>query len=217
MDPVTHRVTVRLHDQPGHLPAPADFAVPYFADGCPEQIPDWPASDGRYTHPHQDTVCPGCLPTARLHAHISDPFPAPANQPMIYFLGAAPTAPDVRDTAGGRSDLLRLLHAAGFTRAGWLPLPGFDRPFVADHPAAGTRVILDVHGVELYLRDPDTGRPFHVFAGPRIDLPLLHAALTAGGHPACDISAPTVPVLPARPARRTIFDRGQRRGPDHHR
>ncbi len=196
--PVTHRVAVRLHDPPSHLFAPAGFAVPYLPDGCPEQIPDWPAADGRYTHPHRDTVCPACLPTARRHADISDPFSVPADQPMIYLLGSARTAPEVRDTAGGHPDLRGLLHAAGFTRAGRLPLPGFDNPFVADHPA-GSRVILDVHGVEMYLRDPDTGRPFHVFAGPRIDLPLLHAALTAGGYPAVTVATPTVPARPPAP------------------
>ncbi|MCK9921301.1 hypothetical protein MXD61_05190 [Frankia sp. AgPm24] len=193
MSQVTHRVAVRPRAQPDPLSAPAGYALPYLPGGCPADFATWPARDGRYPGPHLATVCPTCLPTHRQHADVSAPFPVPPHHPMISFAGPTSTPPHRHDTAGGNPDLLHLLTSAGFVRAGWLPLPGFDEPFVADHPADHSRAILDIDGIQLYLHEPDTGRPFHVHAGPRVNLAVVHAALTCAGHSTPAIATPPLP------------------------
>lgn len=179
---IRHRVAVRPHDRPAYLFAPAGYALPYLPGGCPADFGDWPQRDGVYTGPHRSSVCPTCLPTHRELAEVSDPFTVPAQHPLIYFLGPTRTAPDTQDHAGGNPDLLHLLSTVGFTRAGWLPLPGLDDTFVFDHPTDHTRVILHAAGMAFHLFEPDTGRPFHILAGPRVDDVITRAALDAGGY-----------------------------------
>ncbi|WP_220386609.1 hypothetical protein [Frankia sp. ArI3] len=197
MDPIRYRVAISPYGTPTSPELATVYATPYFPDGCPDHMPNWPASDGHYA-PHITAVCPGCLPAARLDVNVSDPFPAPAASPMIYALASPAPAP-TPDTTRHDPALLRLLRGAGFTRMAWLPLLGFPDPcvFVADHPTGHTRITLHSLGLEFHLRTPD-GEPLQGCLGPHIDLAILTTALRSTGY-ATPVPNPNVgkPSLPA--------------------
>ncbi|KDA41073.1 hypothetical protein E0F15_01455 [Frankia sp. B2] len=178
MNPPTHRVAIHPHHQLTGPDTAVGYTLPYLPDGCPDDLEGWPARDGQYPGPHQNTVCPTCLPTHRHHADVCNPFPVPTPTPMIYALESAPQLAD------GGHDLLHLLRAAGFTRLAWLPLAGYSDPyvFVADHPTDHSRIILDRHGLEFHPRDPATGGPFHDVLGPRTDLAAVTTVPRSAGH-----------------------------------
>jgi len=196
MDPHMHRirVTLRPHDQPPGPYTPTAFALPHLPDGCPADMADWPARDGRYTGPHTVTVCPTCLPRHRRHATVSDPRPVPTDTPMIY----AVEGPDA--TCSDEHPLLALLRGAGLDRMAFLPLPGLDDDYVlvADHPARGSRATVHSLGIDLHLARPDgTGR-VHIRIGPRIDPTAVIDALHTTGHPIIrpPRATPSLPPLP---------------------
>ncbi len=204
MDPVRYRVAIRPYGTPTSPDLATVYATPYFPDGCPDHMPDWPASDGHYA-PHLTAVCPDCLTAARLDVDVSDPFPAPTSSPMIYALASPALTPD---TTHHHPALLRLLRGAGFTRMAWLPLLGFPDPcvFVADHPTRRSRITLHSLGLEFHLRTPD-GEPLQGCLGPHIDLAILTTALRSTGY-ATPVPGPNVgrPSLPAGARRITDIE-----------
>ncbi|TCJ34524.1 hypothetical protein [Parafrankia sp. BMG5.11] len=174
------RVAVRPHtDDPRRAECP-EFSVPYLADGCPQNEPRWSRLDGVYG-PHEGTVCPACLPRWRRTADISDPYPdlLHPRSPRVILLEPTPAAAPAR---GVSLDLATCLDEAGFTRAGWLPLPGVPRTFVWDHPDDHTRVILHAFGVEFHLRRPGSGQRFHTSLGRRFSPVRLRRLLAEGGY-----------------------------------
>ncbi|WP_018640244.1 hypothetical protein [Parafrankia elaeagni] len=196
MDLVRLRVAVRPHTDDPHRAERPEFSVPYLPDGCPVVEPRWSPIDGVYS-PHQGTVCPDCLPRWRRDADVSDPYPnlLPSGSPLVILLETAP-AP----ARGVSLELATCLDEAGFTRAGWLPLPGLEDTFVWDHPADATRVILHAGGLEFHLRRPGTHRRFHAHLGPRFGPVQLRVLLADGGyHPDTDSTPPTIPAHPAPP------------------
>ncbi|KPM50283.1 hypothetical protein ACG83_41115 [Frankia sp. R43] len=183
MDLISGFVRIRPHARPGDPAPAADHVVPFLRGGCPTVFPGWPASDGVYDGPHRATVCPACLPQRRLTAHIDDPYlythphtrtHAP-HEPLIFLLGSTPTR-------GVDLDLATVLDEAGFTRAGWLPLPGLEDTFVWDHPVDHTRVILHTAGLEFHLHHQHTGQRFHTHLGPRFGPMRLREVLAEGGY-----------------------------------
>ncbi|MCK9903602.1 hypothetical protein CC117_25785 [Parafrankia colletiae] len=178
MDLTRLRVAVRPHADDPHRAERPEFSVPYLPDGCPAAEPRWSPIDGVYS-PHQGTVCPDCLPRWRRDADISAPYPnlLPSGNPLVILLEPAPTP-----ARGVSLDLATCLDEAGFTRAGWLPLPGLADTFVWDHPADQTRVILHAFGVEFHLRHPGTGQRFHTHLGRRFSPARLRHLLAAGGY-----------------------------------
>ncbi|CUU60892.1 hypothetical protein Ga0074812_14936 [Parafrankia irregularis] len=183
MDLISGFVRIRPHARPGD-PAPvADHVVPFLRGGCPEVFPGWPASEGVYDGPHSATVCPACLPQRRLTADIEEPYlythphtrtHAPY-EPLTYLVGSTPAH-------GVDLDLVTVLDEAGFTRAGWLPLPGLEDTYVWDHPVDHTRVILHATGLEFHLHHRHTGQRFHTRLGPRFGPMQLREVLAEGGY-----------------------------------
>lgn len=190
--PARLSVTVFPHDQPSGPYLPAGYLVPYLPDGCPDDMPDWPATDGTYPGPHQLTVCPACLDDTRRGAEVSAPHPTRPTTPMIAALAPIPLPPIATST---HAWLLRLLRAADFTCMARLPLHGFpdEFVFVADDPTRNTRILLHDLGLEYHLRHPDTGEPLSGCLEPPVDLSALTAVLHAGGQPT---PTPALPPLP---------------------
>ncbi|MCK9921305.1 hypothetical protein MXD61_05210 [Frankia sp. AgPm24] len=177
MTPTRHRVMVHPHQQPLPPFTAPGYAVAYFPDGCPPHAPHWPAADGRYPGPHVTTVCPDCLPEARLSADLSAPVTVPADMPMIYALEPIDTPPDL-------PAVLDLLHEAGFTRIARLPLRGAwpeRQVLTADHPTHHSRVILHSQGLRYDLHYP--GRdPYRGSFGPDLHLTALATLLLTAGY-----------------------------------
>lgn len=191
------RVTVRPHTDDPHRSDHPEFSVPYLADGCPQNEPRWSRLDGVYG-PHQGTVCPDCLPRWRRTADISDPYPdlLHPRSPRVILLEPTPTP-----ARGVNLDLATCLDEAGFSRAGWLSLPGLPDTFVWDHPTDHTRVILHAFGVQFHLRHPGSGQRFHTSLGRHFSPVRLRRLLVEGGYrPDEDTDSTPPAVIPPHPA-----------------
>ncbi len=185
-------VMVYPHHQPSGPYIPAGYAMPYLPGGCPEDMTDWPATDGLYPGPHQLTVCPACLADTRLGARVSAPHPTRPTTPMITALAPIPFPPTTHPST---TLLLRLLRPAGFTCIARLPLSGFpdETVLVADDTTRDARILLHSLGLEYHLRHPDTGEALRGCLEPPVDLPALTTVLRTAGH---TTPTPAIPPLP---------------------